>query len=106
MKYTEVIYLLKKNLISDDIGNNYYDNSSNKKKVYAFMQKVGTNEFYNALAVGLKPSYEFRIRLSNYNNETQVEYNNQVYDVIRTIPDKRNNEIVLVLGLKIGINDD
>ncbi len=106
MKYTEILYLISKNLTQDDIGNQYYENSTNKTKVYANMQKVGTNEFYNAITVGLKVSYEFRIRLSEYSNETQVEYNNQIFDIIRTIPDNRNNEIVLVLGLKTGVNND
>lgn len=106
MKYTEVLYLIQKELITDNIGNRYYKNSEDKKKVYANMQKVGTNEFYNAIAVGIKLSYEFRIKLSNYNNEVQAEYNNTIFDIIRTIPDKRNDEIVLVLGQKIGVNND
>lgn len=105
MKYTEIIYLISQTLSSDEIGNNYYT-SGHKVKSYAHMQKVGSNEFYNAAARGIKISYEFRIRLSNYNNELQVEYENKIYDVIRTIPDKKNNEIVLVVGYKIGgIND-
>lgn len=105
MKYTEIIYLISQTLSTDEIGNNYYTNGS-KVKSYAYMQKVGSNEFYNAAARGIKISYEFRIRLSNYNNELQIEYENKIYDVIRTIPDKKNNEIVLVVGYKIGgIND-
>ena len=85
MKYTEILYLISKNLTQDDIGNQYYENSTNKTKVYANMQKVGTNEFYNAITVGLKVSYEFRIRLSEYSNETQVEYNNQILEKIDNI---------------------
>ncbi len=105
MKYTEIIYLIGQTLSTDKIGNNYYTKGS-KVESYAYMQKVGSNEFYNATARGIKISYEFRIRLSNYNNELQIEYENKIYDVIRTIPDKKNNEIVLVVGYKIGgIND-
>ena len=105
MKYTEVLYLIQKELITDNIGNRYYKNSKDKKKVYANMQKVGTNEFYNAIAVGIILSYEFRIKLSNYNSEVQAEYINTIFDIIRTIPDKRNDEIGLVLGHKVGVNN-
>lgn len=105
MKYTEIIYLIVQTISTDEIGNKYYKTIS-KVKSYAHMQKVGSNEFYNATARGIKISYEFRLRLSNYNNELQIEYKNNIYDVIRTIPDKKNNEIVLVVGYKIGgIND-
>jgi len=106
MKYTEVLYLIEKNQITDEIGNISYSNKFVEHKTYAKMQKVGTNEFYNAISVGIIPTYEFIIRLSNFNNETEAKYNNEIFSIIRTIPMHKTNEIVLVLGKKTGVNND
>ena len=65
MKYTEVLYLIQKELITDNIGNRYYKNAEDRQKVYANMQKVGSNEFSNASSYGIKLSYEVRSKLSN-----------------------------------------
>lgn len=103
MKYTEVLYLIEKKQVTDEIGNISYSKVK-VNKTYAKMQKVGTNEFYNAVSNGILPSYEFKIRLSNFNNETEAKYNDEVFSIIRTIPIQKTNEIVLVLGKKVGVN--
>ena len=106
MKYTEILYLIEKKQVTDEIGNISYSKDIKENKTYAKMQKVGTNEFYNAVGAGILPSYEFKIRLSNFNNETEAKYNNEIFSIIRTIPMPKTNEIVLVLGKKAGVNND
>lgn len=106
MKYIEVLYLIEKKQIKDEIGNITYSNEFLEHKTYAKMQKVGTNEFYNAIGVGIIPTYEFIIRLSNFNKETEAKYNDEIFSIIRTIPMPKTNEIVLVLGKKTGVNND
>lgn len=101
MQYTEIIYLISYIESKDEIGN--IIKQKEEKKVYAKKNKVGTNEFYNAVAVGLTPTAELQIKNSNYNNEEEVLYNNVYYSVIRTIP-KDRTDIVLVLGVKQGVN--
>lgn len=104
MKYSEVLYLISKTYQSDEIGN-LISSKEVKTKCFASLRTVGTKEFYNAIAVGIKPSYEFEIRLSNYNNELEIEYENCRYSIVRTIPKKRKNKLIIVVSKKTGINE-
>lgn len=104
MQYSEIVYLVRQEEPrGDDIGNmespfEYYE------KIYAKKQSVRTNEFYNATMNGLTPSCEFVIKRLNYNNEDELIWNNERYQVIRTIDPKSKFDIVLVCTRKIGIN--
>lgn len=102
MEYTEIIYLITKKIKEDDIGNMSSSNSSGKK-CYAKKQSVKSNEFYNALAIGINPTVEFVIKKINYSDEQILEYNNELYSVIRVIEPKNKFDIVLVCTKKIGI---
>ena len=100
MEYTEILYLISKVEKKDKIGNITF--VEKEKKIYAKKNKVGSKEFYNAAAVGITPTAELQIRISNYNNEEEVKYNNQKFSIIRTIPIGKH-DLVLVLGIKQGI---
>lgn len=104
MEYTEIIYLLNIVESEDDIGNTI-SSLTQTNKCYAKKQSVKTNEFYNATMVGLTPSCEFIIKRLNYNNEPLLTWNNETYQVIRTIDPKNKFDIVLVCSKKIGITD-
>lgn len=103
MEYSEIIYLISEVLGEDEIGNTI-TSSSTSKKCYAKKQSVRTNEFYNASMVGLTPSCEFVIKRLNYNGESELEWNNERYEIIRTIDPKNKFDIVLVCSKKIGVN--
>lgn len=103
MEYTEIIYLINQTLTEDDIGNQI-SSSETSIKCYAKKQSIRTNEFYNAIEVGLTPSFEFVIKRLNYNGESEIEYNNTRYQVIRTVDPKNKFDIVLVCAKKIGVN--
>lgn len=105
MKYSEIIYLITPVKIEDDIGN-YITSSETKKKCYAKKQSVKTGEFYNALEIGLTPNCEFVIKRLNYNGESELEWNNERYQIIRTIDPKNKFDIVLVCTKRIGINSN
>ena len=102
MEYTEIIYLITKVKGEDDIGNNT-SSSETSKKCYAKKQSIRSNEFYNAIEVGITPSIEFVIKRLNYSNEEEIEWNNDRYSVIRTIDPKNKFDIVLVCSKKIGV---
>lgn len=102
MEYTEIIYLIKEEKIEDEIGN-VSSSSVLESKCYAKKQSVKTNEFYNATMAGFNPSIEFVIKRNNYNEETQLKWNNEIYSVIRTIDSKSKFDIVLVCSKKIGV---
>ena len=104
MEYSEIIYLICLVKSEDEIGN-YMPTSETRKKCYAKKQSVKISEFYNAVENGLNPSCEFVIKRLNYNGETELEWNNERYQVIRTIDPKNKFDIVLVCSKRIGIND-
>ena len=101
MQYDQIIYLRTLVSTQDEIGN-CISSSYVDKKCYAKKQSVRTNEFYNATMTGLTPSCEFVIKRLNYNGESQVLYNNVIYDVIRTFDPKNKFDIGLVCSKKIG----
>mgnify|MGYP002519439354 CR=1 FL=1 len=103
MEYSEIIYLLSEEITPDSIGNQLSGVSSSNK-CYAKVQRVRTNEFYNATEVGLTPSMEFVIKKLNYNGEEKIRWNNVLYDVIRVVEPKNKFDIVLVCSKKIGVN--
>lgn len=100
MEYTEELTLIKLTPTQDSIGQ--IINVETRTNVLARKNLVGTKEFYNAMAVGITPTAELQIRLSNYNDEEEVEYKGKRYSVIRTVP-KGKFDLVLVIGLKQGV---
>ena len=103
MEYSEIIYLVNIVKEEDEIGN-VLPSSETLTKCYAKKQSLRTNEFYNATMVGLTPSCEFVVKRLNYNGESELEWNNERYQIIRTIDPKNKFDIVLVCSRKIGIN--
>lgn len=102
MEYTEELYLIKTTTSQDEIGN--VINSYSTNEVMAKKNVVGTREFYNASAVGLKLTAELQIRASDYDGEQEAEYCGKRFSIIRTIP-KGKFDLVLVLGTKQGVNN-
>lgn len=102
MEYTDIIYLLSNEIKEDDIGNMSSSNISTSK-CYAKKQSVKSNEFYNAVAVGINPTVEFIIKRLNYSGESTLKYNNEIYSIIRTIDPKNKFDIVLVCSKKMGV---
>lgn len=103
MEYSEIIYLISETEGVDEIGN-IITTSSSQTKSYAKVQSVRTNEFYNAVEVGLTPSIEFVIKKLNYSGEDLIEWNGNKYQVIRIVEPKNKFDIVLVCSKKIGVN--
>ena len=101
MEYSEIIYLIDSVLQKDTIGN-VVSSSETQKEIFAKMQSVRTNEFYNATMNGLSPSAEFVIKRLNYSGESMLKWNNEIYEVIRTVDPKNKYDIVLVCAKKIG----
>ena len=103
MEYSEIIYLINEVLEEDEIGNTIAS-SYTSKKCYAKKQSIRTNEFYSAVMVGLTPSCEFVVKRLNYNGQNELEWNNERYEIIRTVDPKNKFDIVLVCSKKIGVN--
>lgn len=104
MEYQEIIYLVNKVVEDDDIGNNT-SSFETTTKIYAKKQSVRTNEYYSAVETGITPSYEFVVKRLNYNGQSELNYNNQRFSIIRTVDPKNKFDIVLVCTRKIGVNE-
>lgn len=102
MQYSEIIYLVKQVKAEDEIGN-VLPSAETLTKCYAKKQSLRTNEFYSAVEVGLTPSCEFVVKRLNYNGEEELNWNDERYQIIRTIDPKNKFDIVLVCAKKIGI---
>ncbi len=103
MEYSEIIYLISLVKAEDEIGN-YTPSSETKQKCYAKKQSVKTGEYYSAIEVGLTPNCEFVVKRLNYNGESELEWNDERYQIIRTVDPKNKFDIVLVCAKKIGVN--
>lgn len=101
MEYMDELTLIAIENEQDEIGN--ITQKETTTDVFVRQNVVGTREFYNAMAVGIKPTAELQIRNVEYNGEQECEYHGERYSIIRTIP-KGKYDLVLVLGVKQGVN--
>lgn len=97
MEFTEELTLIKQTPSQDSIGQVVL--TETRKNVLAKRRMLGSKEYYGALAVGIRPTAELLIRISNYDNEQEVEYKGIRYSIIRTLP-KDKYDLVLVIGVK------
>jgi len=98
--YTGKVTLIsKKKTGVDAIGQPVYEET--QKVVFAQENRVGSREYYNAVAVGLRPEIELQMRKSNYSGEKTLIYEDTVYTVIRKI-NKSVFDVVLVCQVKNG----
>jgi len=83
LRYNQVIYLIKITAVTGDaIGNQI--KTPVERKVYANEFSVGSGEFYNAAAAGLRPSKMFEIYSFEYQGEEKLKHNTVTYRIIRT----------------------
>lgn len=101
MEYIEELTLIKLTPTQDELRQ--VINVETRRNILVRKNVVGSREFYNAMAVGIRPTAELQVRLCDYDNEQEVEYKGTRYSIIRTIP-KGKFDLVLVIGVKEGIN--
>lgn len=58
--------------------------SEKSTQVYAGVDSITRNEWYEAGQLGLKPSYRFTIHMGDYGGQELLEYNGERYGVYRT----------------------
>lgn len=90
------------NLIKETDESDRYGDSTPKKiarEVFAKIKSVGMKEKYEALAVGLQPELVFILPdYYEYDDESLIEYEGKIYDVIRTYRTGRQLEVVVSRG--------
>ena len=53
------------------------------KPVFAYVRSASQSEFFNAGQNGLKPDKVFDVLVTEYDGETELTYNNEVYSIYR-----------------------
>lgn len=82
MLYREIIDLVSEVPVTNEYGDTIQTETT--QTVFADKQSIRQNEFYQAMATGLKPELKFVIRLIDYNNQSLLLYDNKRYNIIRT----------------------
>lgn len=101
MEYYEELRLINVTFSKDYMGQ--VQKTETYKDIMCQPSVVGSKEFYNALAAGIRPTAELRIKGINYNNEEECEYKGVRYSILRTLP-KSKTDLILVIGIKQGVN--
>lgn len=82
MNYDNELILISKTYTEDQIGNQVAQ--ENIITILCSVKSIGRNEFYSAATNGLKPEIIFIIHSYEYDGQTEVEFNQLRYKVIRT----------------------
>lgn len=87
----------------NDYGTPTY--TAQERRVFAQWDGVKRSEFYQAAAVGLKPTAVFRVWERDYKNERYIIHNGRRYRVLRTYP-LRGERIEIVVTDDMEEGDD
>lgn len=93
MRFNSVIFLIKVTHGENEIGD--LIETTDKRQTFAEKKSVRQSEFYQAAATGLKPEVTFNIWNQEYNGESQLEYDEKIYTIIRVFQ-KNNKEVELI----------
>jgi SPP1 family predicted phage head-tail adaptor len=79
--WKDVIELVGVTTTTNAIGDSV--ETETKTTVFANKMGISQSETYQAMSEGINPSVKFKIRKSDYNGQSRLEYNNKEYKVIR-----------------------
>lgn len=102
--YNEVITLIKEHKSVNQYGDT--EVTTTERSIFAEVQSIGTNEFYQAQAVGMKPEIKFIIAdYLDYDEEQALKYTpysgvEQLYSIIRTYRTGNQLEITVKRGIE------
>lgn len=82
MKFINPIFLIKNDLIQNEIGS--WIKKEKKRKVFVDMSSISLTEFYNAKVAGMKPELKINMREFEYKGEENIIYLDTKYSIIRT----------------------
>lgn len=90
MLWRDVIDLTAITSSTDNVGDQV--EVETKTTVYCNKKSVRQSEFYQAMAIGLKPEFMFQVRIMDYSGQEWLYYDNKKYQIIRTYT--KNDEII------------
>ncbi|WP_097073797.1 phage head closure protein [Ureibacillus xyleni] len=98
--FKDVISLVNVTITKDDLLQEIEVKSN--REVFANKKSIAQSEFFNAGQTGIKPEYQFVIRVSDYDNEKELIYNNKTYLIYRTY--EKGENIELYCEVRVGGN--
>ena len=82
MNLAEKIALISTEYTQDDIGE--WTETPVKKVVFARVESITMNEFYQAGMQGFKPDYRMTVWMNEYSDQELLEYKGKNYTIYRT----------------------
>lgn len=92
------VYLIVPQRTKNDIGAYVKSPSDEKRRVLCKVKSVSMNEFYAGARKGLRPDYVLDMQSINYRGERYVEYNQEIYQVIRTFHREDDDVMEVYIG--------
>lgn len=90
MRWSDVIYFPTEIISENDIGDTI-KTSGTPRQVFANQKSIRQTEFYQAQSTGLRPEIMFEVRTVEYQDESELIFNNKTYSIIRAYD--KNGEI-------------
>jgi SPP1 family predicted phage head-tail adaptor len=95
--WKDIAQLITYTETKDDIGDTIQTPS--ERQVFVNKKSVRQNEYYQSLSQGLKPELMLEIRTIDYENESELKFDNKKYRIMRTYD--RNGEITELVCEKV-----
>lgn len=73
-----------------------------KKQVFANKRSVSQTEFFSGGQGGLRPQYQFEIRLSEYSGESELIFDGKTYSIYRVY--EKGENVELYCEVRVGDN--
>lgn len=86
----KALNLISFTVIEDNVGNQI--EVPTERLVFGEELYVGSNEFYNAAAQGVRPEKRYEVYTREYRGEIKVKCDNVTYRIIRTSPGKSSEK--------------
>lgn len=104
MKSIDCILGRKIEKADEETGNDVTKIIWDDSYTFCEFQSISNREFYQAQSTGLKPEMTLKLSSFDYQNESYVKYENDVYTVLKTNLIRDNPDEIL-LTLTRGIKD-
>jgi len=102
MKHSSKIKLISKTYVVDAIGQRVATDTL--KEIWCDVKSVSGQEFAQAGSEGIKPKFVFAVWESEYNEETELMYDNVAYSIYRTYS-RDDGRIELYTQKRVGVNE-
>lgn len=102
MDQSILITLVKGERYQDDLG--VWQSRSTRRDVFAQVDSITRDEFFEGGRNGLNPEYRFRMFFGDYQGEDELVYEGKTYAIYRTYK-RRTDTLELYVERKGGTNE-